>query len=64
MADIKEVDGNLDTLAANVGELVREVGILVARGPGLVTQAQLDALNDKVKLVAQIAKDADPNPGA
>ena len=62
MAKFTEVDANMDTLSANVTELIREVGLLVAAGPGVITQEQLDSLNTKIQAVATAAKAADPNP--
>jgi hypothetical protein len=64
MADINEVEGNMEKLGVALAELVREVGVLVAQGPGLVTQERLDALNAKVLGLADLAKGADPNPDA
>jgi len=62
MADINDVNTNMDTLATNLAELAREVKVLVDAGAGAVTQAQLDTLNERVKGLADLAKAADPNP--
>ena len=62
MADFQEFSGNSDALGESVAELAREVAVLVSNGPGVITQEQLDSLNEKVKAVGQAAEDADPNP--
>lgn len=62
VADINEVNQNMETLATNLAELAREIGVLTSGGPALVTQEQLDALNEKVKGLAALAAGADPNP--
>ena len=62
MAKFDEVSANFDALKAAVEELIREVGIMVAAGPGVVSQEQLDSLNVKILSVADAAKAADPHP--
>jgi len=57
-----EVKADLATLTTNVQELIREVGVLVAAGPGVITQAQLDELDTAIKAVSDAAAAADPNP--
>ena len=63
MAKFDDVKADLDTLKANVAELIREVGVLVAAGPGVITQAQLDELDATIKAISSDAAAADPNPG-
>lgn len=58
----EDVDANLDSLSTAVQELAREIGVLVAAGPGVITQEQLDSLDAKVTAIATSAKAADPNP--
>jgi hypothetical protein len=62
MSNLSDVKADLETLRANVAELVREVGVLVSAGPGLVTQEQLDELDASIKAISDTAKAADPNP--
>jgi hypothetical protein len=58
-----EVSADLDATKAAVDELIKEVGLLVANGPGVVTQAQLDELDAKIQAIGAAASAADPNPG-
>lgn len=62
MAKLDDVKADLETLRTNVAELIREVGVLVAAGPGVVTQQQLDELDASIKQISSDAKAADPNP--
>ena len=62
MAKFEDVKADLGATKSAVDELIREVGVLVAAGPGTVTQAQLDELDGLVKAIGESAKAADPNP--
>lgn len=59
MAKFEDVDVKLDDILVGVNELAQLIGELRANGGGVISQAQLDALDEKaeqIKLAVEKAK--------
>ncbi len=49
MANEQDLQDDLDAIKTGVAGLLQQIAALVAAGPGVVTQAQLDALEAEAK---------------